>query len=155
MTASLGILVIRSSLVDWRSMKKECRHARHNTEAAKESLQGHSVRIRKKLVINFINANQYFLYKILSTWGVTIFLIAEHFFIILVNNFIKASQNFVYNLVKDEVSQFFFIAEHLQKVFIYKFIIMWADDYPLLLNEYVILCYTNLIDINVPIVMNS
>jgi hypothetical protein len=31
MTASLGILVIRSSLVDWRSMKKECRHARHTT----------------------------------------------------------------------------------------------------------------------------
>ncbi len=30
MTASLGILVIRSSLVDWRSMKKECRHARHS-----------------------------------------------------------------------------------------------------------------------------
>jgi hypothetical protein len=30
MTASLGILVIRSSLVDWQSMKKECRHARHN-----------------------------------------------------------------------------------------------------------------------------
>jgi hypothetical protein len=29
MAASLGILVIRSSLVDWRSMKKECRHARH------------------------------------------------------------------------------------------------------------------------------
>ncbi len=29
MTASLGIRVIRSSLVDWRSMKKECRHARH------------------------------------------------------------------------------------------------------------------------------
>ncbi len=31
MTASLGIRVIRSSLVDWRSMKKECRHARHNS----------------------------------------------------------------------------------------------------------------------------
>ncbi len=31
MTASLGIRVIRSSLVDWRSMKKECRHARHTT----------------------------------------------------------------------------------------------------------------------------
>jgi hypothetical protein len=30
MAASLGILVIRSSLVDWWSMKKECRHARHN-----------------------------------------------------------------------------------------------------------------------------
>jgi hypothetical protein len=30
MTASLGIRVICSSLVDWRSMKKECRHARHN-----------------------------------------------------------------------------------------------------------------------------
>jgi hypothetical protein len=30
MTAILGILVIRSSLVDWWSMKKECRHARHN-----------------------------------------------------------------------------------------------------------------------------
>jgi hypothetical protein len=30
MTASLGIRVIRSSLADWRSMKKECRHARHN-----------------------------------------------------------------------------------------------------------------------------
>jgi hypothetical protein len=30
MTASLGIRVIRSSLVDWWSMKKECRHARHN-----------------------------------------------------------------------------------------------------------------------------
>jgi hypothetical protein len=30
MTASLGIRVIRSSLVDWRSMKKECRHARHS-----------------------------------------------------------------------------------------------------------------------------
>jgi hypothetical protein len=29
MTASLSIRVIRSSLVDWRSMKKECRHARH------------------------------------------------------------------------------------------------------------------------------
>ncbi len=29
MTASLGIRVIRSSLADWRSMKKECRHARH------------------------------------------------------------------------------------------------------------------------------
>ncbi len=29
MTASLGIRVIRSSLTDWRSMKKECRHARH------------------------------------------------------------------------------------------------------------------------------
>ncbi len=29
MTASRGILVIRSSLIDWRSMKKECRHARH------------------------------------------------------------------------------------------------------------------------------
>ncbi len=29
MAASLGILVIRSSLVDWWSMKKECRHARH------------------------------------------------------------------------------------------------------------------------------
>jgi hypothetical protein len=27
MTASLGIRVIRSSLVDWRPMKKECRHA--------------------------------------------------------------------------------------------------------------------------------
>ena len=31
MTASLGIRVIRSSLADWRSMKKECRHARHST----------------------------------------------------------------------------------------------------------------------------
>ncbi len=30
MTAILGILVIRSSLIDWWSMKKECRHARHN-----------------------------------------------------------------------------------------------------------------------------
>ncbi len=30
MAASLGILVIRSSLVDWWSMKKECRHARHS-----------------------------------------------------------------------------------------------------------------------------
>jgi hypothetical protein len=30
MAVSLGILVIRSSLVDWRSMKKECRHARHS-----------------------------------------------------------------------------------------------------------------------------
>ncbi len=30
MTASLGIRVIRSSPADWRSMKKECRHARHN-----------------------------------------------------------------------------------------------------------------------------
>jgi len=30
MTASLGIRVVRSSLVDWWSMKKECRHARHN-----------------------------------------------------------------------------------------------------------------------------
>ncbi len=29
MTASLGIRVVRSSLVDWWSMKKECRHARH------------------------------------------------------------------------------------------------------------------------------
>ncbi len=29
MTASLGIRVIRSSPADWRSMKKECRHARH------------------------------------------------------------------------------------------------------------------------------
>ncbi len=29
MTASLSIRVIRSSLADWRSMKKECRHARH------------------------------------------------------------------------------------------------------------------------------
>ncbi len=29
MTASFGICVIRSSLVDWWSMKKECRHARH------------------------------------------------------------------------------------------------------------------------------
>jgi hypothetical protein len=32
MTASLGIRVIRSSLTDWRSMKKECRHARHMFE---------------------------------------------------------------------------------------------------------------------------
>ncbi len=30
MTASLGIRVLRSSLADWRPMKKECRHARHN-----------------------------------------------------------------------------------------------------------------------------
>ncbi len=30
MAASLDILVIRSSLVDWQSMKKECIHARHN-----------------------------------------------------------------------------------------------------------------------------
>ncbi len=30
MTASLGIRVIRSSPADWRSMKKECRHARHS-----------------------------------------------------------------------------------------------------------------------------
>ncbi len=30
MTASLGIRVIRSSPADWRSMKKECIHARHN-----------------------------------------------------------------------------------------------------------------------------
>ncbi len=30
MTASLGIRVIHSSLADWRSMKKECRHARHS-----------------------------------------------------------------------------------------------------------------------------
>ncbi len=29
MTASFGIRVIRSSLTDWRPMKKECRHARH------------------------------------------------------------------------------------------------------------------------------
>ncbi len=29
MAASLDILVIRSSLVDWQSMKKECIHARH------------------------------------------------------------------------------------------------------------------------------
>ncbi len=32
MTASLGIRVIRSSLVDWWSMKKECRHARHSNQ---------------------------------------------------------------------------------------------------------------------------
>ncbi len=32
MTASLDIRVIRSSLADWRSMKKECRHARHSTQ---------------------------------------------------------------------------------------------------------------------------
>jgi hypothetical protein len=33
---------------------------------------------------------------------------------------------------------------------------MWADDYPLLLNEYVILCQTSLrIVISVLIVMNS
>ena len=34
MTASLSIRVIRSSLVDWRSMKKEGRHARHNSNVA-------------------------------------------------------------------------------------------------------------------------
>jgi hypothetical protein len=35
MTASFGILVIRSSLVDWWSMKKECRHARHSMSIQK------------------------------------------------------------------------------------------------------------------------
>ncbi len=35
MAASLGILVIRSSLADWQSMKKECRHARHKYIAKK------------------------------------------------------------------------------------------------------------------------
>ncbi len=34
MTASLSIRVIRSSLVDWWSMKKECRHARHSSKFA-------------------------------------------------------------------------------------------------------------------------
>jgi hypothetical protein len=39
MAASLGTLVIRSSLADWQSMKKECRHARHNNKVYLSELE--------------------------------------------------------------------------------------------------------------------
>jgi hypothetical protein len=43
MTASLGIRVIRSSLADWRSMKKECRHARHRYVPARNGARASAV----------------------------------------------------------------------------------------------------------------
>ncbi len=63
MTASLDILVIRSSLVDWQLMKKECIHARHNTKIRKEiilniTLCGVLLKLQAKKSYNYWSIEQ-------------------------------------------------------------------------------------------------